>query len=191
MSTPKDSIIALPNPHLREKSRRIGIVTEEVRKVIQKMKDATLDWEASREHEVGVALAAIQIDEPYRIIVVRDNFDDKKDHSFSVFINPEIVKAEGELEEDYEGCLSVKDVYGSVPRYNKIRLRALNENGEEIRVKAEGFLARVIQHEVDHLNGTLFVDHIENNPEAFYKITDSGKLEKLPYEQVRQASIFR
>jgi peptide deformylase len=122
---------------------------------------------------------------------VRDNFDDKKDHSFSVFINPEIVKLEGEIEEDYEGCLSVKDVYGRIPRNNKIRLRALNEDGQEIRVKAEGFLARVIQHEVDHLNGTLFVDHIEDNPEAFYKITEDGKLEKLPYEQVQAAGVFR
>jgi peptide deformylase len=191
MSTPKDSIITLPNPHLRQKSRRIGIVTDEVRAVIQKMKDATLDWEASREHEVGVALAAVQIDELLRIIVIRDNFDDKKDHNFNVFINPEITKAEGELEQDYEGCLSVSDIYGNVPRYNKIRLRALNENGQEIRVKAEGFLARVIQHEVDHLNGTLFIDHIENDPEAFYKITQSGKLEKLPYEQIQNSNIFR
>jgi peptide deformylase len=187
----KDYIITLPNPHLREKSRRVAVITDEVREAIQKMKDATLDWEASREHEVGVALAAVQIDQPYRIIVVRDNFDDKKDHSFSVFINPEIVKLEGEIEEDYEGCLSVKDVYGRIPRNNKIRLRALNEDGQEIRVKAEGFLARVIQHEVDHLNGTLFVDHIEDNPEAFYKITEDGKLEKLPYEQVQAAGVFR
>jgi peptide deformylase len=155
------------------------------------MKDATLDWEASREHEVGVALAAVQIDEPVRIIVIRDNFDNKEDHSFSVFINPEIVKAEGKLEEDYEGCLSVKDVYGKVPRHDKIRLRALDENGQEIRVRAEGFLARVIQHEVDHLNGTLFVDHIEEDPEAFYKITEGGKLEKLPYEQVQETGVFR
>jgi peptide deformylase len=187
----KDSIISLPNDHLRERSRRIGIVSSEVKTVINKMKEATLDWEASRKHEVGVALAAIQIDEPYRIVVIRRNFDNKEDHTFDVFLNPEITKLEGELEDDYEGCLSVLDVYGKVPRYNKIRMRALDENGQEVRIKAEGFLARVLQHEIDHLNGKLFIDHIENNPEAFYKITNDGKLEKLPYEQVQKADIFR
>jgi peptide deformylase len=174
----KDSIISLPNDHLRERSRRIGIVSSEVKAVINKMKEATLDWEASRKHEVGVALAAIQIDEPYRIVVIRRNFDNKEDHTFDVFLNPEITKLEGEL-------------YGKVPRYNKIRMKALDENGQEVRIKAEGFLARVLQHEIDHLNGKLFIDHIENNPEAFYKITNDGKLEKLPYEQVQKADIFR
>lgn len=187
----KDSIITLPNEHLRERSSRIGIVTDEVRQTIQKMKEATLDWEDSRKHEVGVALAAIQINEPLRIIIIRNDFDNKEDHRFNVFINPEIVKLEGDIEEDYEGCLSVLDVYGKVPRYNKVRLRALDENGHEVRVKAKGFLARVLQHEVDHLNGRLFIDHIKDNPEAFYKITEDGKLEKLPYEQVQQADIFR
>jgi peptide deformylase len=190
MSGLKDSIITLPNKHLREKSRRIAVVTDEVRAVINKMKEATLDWEASRKHEVGVALAAIQIDEPLRIIVVRNNFDDKDDHRFNVFINPEITKTEGQIEEDYEGCLSVLDVYGKIPRYNNIRLRALDENGNSVRVKAKGFLARVLQHEIDHLNGKLFVDYIENSPEAFYRITEDGKLEKLPYEQVKQMGIF-
>jgi peptide deformylase len=191
MSSPKDSIVTLPNPHLREKSRKIAVVTNEVRAVVEKMKAATLDWEASREHEVGVALAAIQINEPLRIIVVRNNFDDKNDHRFNVFINPEITKSEGDLEEDYEGCLSVLDVYGKVPRASKIRVRALDENGHTVRVKAQGFLARVLQHEIDHLNGLLFIDHIKNDPEAFYKITEDGKLEHLPYEQIEQTGIFR
>jgi peptide deformylase len=187
----KDSIITLPDPHLRERSKRISFVTDEVKSTIEKMKEATLDWEASRKHEVGVALAAIQIDKPLRIIVVRRNFDNKEDHAFDVFINPEIVKYEGELEEDYEGCLSVLDIYGSVPRYNKVRMRALDENGQEIRVKAQGFLARVLQHEIDHLNGKLFIDHIENDHQAFYKISDDGKLEKLEYENVEKAGVFR
>jgi peptide deformylase len=187
----KDRIITLPNPHLHEKSNRVGLITSDVKQVVEKMKQATLDWEASREHEVGVALAAIQINEPLRIIVIRNNFDDKEDKTFHVFINPEIVKREGEVEEDYEGCLSVMDIYGRVPRHTKIRLRALDENGREVRVKAEGFLARVLQHEVDHVNGIMFVDHIKNNPEAFYRITAEGKLEKLDYGQVQKSGIFR
>jgi peptide deformylase len=187
----KDSIIALPDQHLRERSKRITFITDEVKDVINKMKEATLDWEASRKHEVGVALAAIQINQPLRVIVIRRNFDNKEDRAFDVFINPEIVKVEGGLEDDYEGCLSVLDVYGKVPRNRKVRMRALDENGHEVRVKAEGFLARVLQHEIDHLNGKLFIDHIEGDPEAFYKITEDGKLEKLPYEQVEKTGIFR
>jgi peptide deformylase len=187
----KDIIISLPNPHLRQKSRRVSVIDAHVLKVIEDMKSATLDWEASREHEVGVALAAVQIDEATRVIVIRNNFEDKSDRTFSVFINPEIVKFEGDIEEDFEGCLSVPDVYGKVPRYQKIRMRGLNEKGLEVRVKAQDFLARVLQHEVDHTKGVMFVDHIENNPKAFYKLTDEGKLEKLDYEQVKQSGIFR
>jgi len=187
----KEQIITLPNPRLRLKSKRVRLLDDKVLKGICDMKSATLDWEASREHEVGVALAAIQIDKPYKIIVIRNNFDDKEDHSFSVFINPEVIKRSGELEEDFEGCLSVKDIYGKVPRYSKIRLRALNEKGQEVRVKAEGFLARVLQHEVDHTNGLVFVDHIKDNEEAFYKLTRDGKLEKLNYDDVKTTGILR
>lgn len=187
----KEDIITLPHDHLRRKSARVHIINDDVRAVIEDMKSATLDWEASREHEVGVALAAIQIDKPYRIIVIRNNFDDKEDRSFSVFINPEVIKQEGDIEEDYEGCLSVKEIYGKVPRYSKVRLRALNERGQEVRVKAEGFLARVLQHEVDHTNGKVFVDHIHDKKDAFYKLTDEGKLEKLNYGDVKTAGILR
>lgn len=187
----KDSIIALPNPHLRERSSKVNVITPEVRQVIKDMKDATLDWEASREHEVGVALAAVQIDRPYKIVVVRNNFEDKADKTFSVFINPQITKLEGDIEEDFEGCLSVTDIYGKVPRYSKVRLKALDETGQPIRVKAEGFLARIFQHEIDHVNGILFVDYIKDKPDAFYELTEEGKLKKLGYEKVRQTGILR
>ena len=187
----KDLIITLPDKHLRRRSQKVGVITDEVRRVIKDMKAAALDWEASRPHEVGVALAAIQINRPLKIIIVRNDFDNKEDKTFSVFINPQIVKLEGDIEEDFEGCLSVSDIYGKVPRHTKLRMRAQDQNGESVRVRAEGFLARVLQHEVDHLNGTVFVDHIEDQPEAFYKLNDDGKLEKLDYEQVRASGIFR
>ena len=187
----KDIIITLPDQQLRRRSQKVGIITDQVRQVIDDMKSATLDWEASRPHEVGVALAAIQIDKPLKIIVIRNDFDNKADKSFSVFINPQIVKLEGSVEEDYEGCLSVADVYGKVPRYSKVRMRALNEEGEEVRVRAEGFLARVLQHEVDHCAGVVFVDHIKDNPEAFYSLNKDGKLEKMDYEKVKATHIFR
>lgn len=187
----KESIITLPNSRLRLRSTRVGIITDEVRKVIKDMESATIDWENSREHEVGVALAAIQIDEPLKIVIVRADFEDKDNKDFIVLINPEITKYEGDLEEDYEGCLSVKDIYGKVPRYKRVRVRALDESGHEIRLKAEGLLARVLQHEIDHTSGTVFVDHIKDKQDAFYKLTSEGKLESLPYEQVKQAGIFR
>ena len=187
----KDLIISLPNENLREKSAKVKSINDEVAETISKMIEATLDWEASREHEVGVALAAIQIDCPYRIVIIRNNFDNKKDKSFSVFINPEITKLEGAIEEDYEGCLSVRDIYGKIPRHTKVRLKALDEHGREIRVKAEGFLARVFQHEIDHTNGKVFVDHLKGKKNSFFKITPEGKLEKLDYEQVAKAGVFR
>ena len=169
----------------------MSVFSDEVRKVIEDMKAATLDWEASRPHEVGVALAAIQIDKAYRIIIIRNNFEDKKDKTFSVFINPEIVKLEGDIEEDYEGCLSVADIYGKVPRHSKVRVRALDENGQPIRVRAEGFLARILQHEIDHTVGKMFVDHIKDKPEAFFKLTSEGKLLSLPHEELQKIDILR
>lgn len=179
----KDDIIALPNPHLRQKSQKVGLITPEIKQLIADMKAATTSWDESREHEVGVALAAVQVDRLYRVVVVRNNFENKADQTFTAFINPEITKKEGELVEDYEGCLSVPDVYGKVPRHAKVKVKALDENGKEFRVTAEGFLARIFQHEIDHTNGIVFIDHIRDNPEAFYRLQVDGKLEQLDYDQ--------
>lgn len=178
----KDDIIALPNPHLREKSERVGIITDEIRKVVQEMEEATISWDVSREHEVGVALAGVQIDRLYKIVVVRNNYDDKDDHTFTAFINPEITKSEGKLVEDFEGCLSVKDIYGKVPRYEKVKVKALGLDGREFRVTAEGFLARIFQHEIDHTNGIVFIDHLIDDPEAFFQLDEDGKLQPLDYD---------
>lgn len=183
MPKSKEDIITLPNKHLRQRSRKVGVVSSSIKKLIEDMEAATLDWEDSRAHEVGVALAAVQIDVHLRAIVVRNNFDNKSDRTFQVYINPEITKYEGDVEEDFEGCLSVKDIYGRVPRHTKVRVKALNENGKPVRVTAEGFLARVFQHEVDHTNGKLFVDHIKDMPAAFFRLDDDGHLEPLNYEQ--------
>lgn len=191
MKTPKDSIICLPNQHLRSRSKRVGIVDERILEIIGQMSAATLDWEDSRQHEVGVALAAIQVDIPLRIVVIRGDFDNKKDRTFKVFINPEITKSEGKITTDFEGCLSVRDVYGKVPRHDKVKIKALDEHGKIIRVTAEGFLARVFQHEIDHTNGKIFVDHIKDNPDAFYKLEEDGHLTELDYEKdIRTNSIL-
>ncbi len=183
MTMNKDNIITLPHDSLRQRSARVGIITDEITQLIEDMKAATIDWEASRNHEVGVALAAVQVDKLYRVVIIRDDFDDKDNHEFQVFINPEVVKYEGEIEADFEGCLSVRDVYGKVPRHTKVRIKALDENGKEIRLRAEGFLARVFQHEIDHTVGKLFVDHIKDSPESFFKLSDTGKIEEMGDEE--------
>lgn len=179
----KENIITLPNKHLRQRSQKVGIITEDTLKLIDAMEQATLDWEDSRDHEVGVALAAVQIDTHLRVVVIRSDFDDKKNRDFEVFINPEITKYEGKPEIDYEGCLSIKDVYGRIARYPKVRVKAQSVDGREIRVTAEGFLARVFQHEIDHTNGIVFIDHIKDDPEAFYKLDQHGNLIPLDYQK--------
>ncbi len=181
-------LITLPNPSLRIKSRKVSVISDQIEQLIADMEQATLDWEDSREHEVGVALAAVQIDVLQRVVVVRNNFDDKSDRTFQVFINPQITKLEGVIEEDYEGCLSIKDVYGRVPRHTKVRVKALDRDGREIRVKAEGFLARVFQHEIDHTNGIVFIDHIRDNRDAFFTLTEEGKLDPLDYKDAIESN---
>ncbi len=174
-------IITLPHADLRKRSKKVSVITDEIKQLIVDMKSATLDWEDHRDHEVGVALAAVQIDKLWRVVVVRNDFDNKKDREFAVFINPTIAKYYGDIEEDFEGCLSIKDIYGKVPRYTKVKVDALNEEGQAFRITAEGFLARVFQHEIDHTNGVVYIDHIKDNPEAFYKLDKSGKLTPLEY----------
>lgn len=178
----KESIITLPHTSLRQRSKKVGVITKDIEQLITDMEAATLDWEDSRAHEVGVALAAVQIDSLLRVVVVRNNFDDKKDRTFQVFINPEITKYEGKQVEDFEGCLSVKDLYGKVKRYEKVRVKALDENGTPIRLTAEGFLARVFQHEIDHTNGIVFIDHIKDDKNAFFRLDSKGHLEPLDYD---------
>lgn len=183
MTATKDDIITLPNSHLRKRSQRMGIISDDVHKLIADMEEAVIDWDKSRAHEVTVALAAVQIDRLYRVVIVREDFDHETPARYTPLINPEVVKYEGTIERDYEGCLSIKSVYGNVPRHSKIRIKALDIHGKSVRFSATGFLARVLQHEIDHTNGKMFIDHIKNDKEAFFELTDKGKLEPLNYEQ--------
>lgn len=178
----KEAIIVLPNAHLRQKSTRVHVVTDDTLQLIRDMTDASLDWEDSRPHEISAALAAVQIDRLERVVIVRSDFDDKEVREFIPLINPELVKGEGPLISDYEGCLSVGGFYGKVPRFSKVRIKALDINGKEVRIKAEGFLARVLQHEIDHTNGIVFVDHIRDQKDAFYRLNDKGELDPLDYD---------
>lgn len=177
----RNSIIALPKKSLRQTSQRVGVITDEVTQLIKDMMNATIDWEEHRDQEVAVGLAAVQVDRLTRVVIIRNDFEDAADKRFTVFINPEIVKKIGPVEEDYEGCLSVPDIYGKVPRYQGVKVKALNEDGKPFRVTAYGFLARLLQHEVDHIQGKVFIDHIKGKKDAFYKLMPEGGLELLDY----------
>lgn len=179
----KESIITLPNSHLRDKSTRVTVVDDATQQLIKDMTSASIDWEDSRPHEISAALAAVQVDHLERVVIIRSDFEDKTVREFTPLINPEIVKYEGEEIEDYEGCLSVKNVYGRVKRWSNIRVKALNINGEEVRFRADGFLARVIQHEVDHTNGIVFIDHIRDKTDGFFQLDKNGELQPLDYHQ--------
>lgn len=188
----RKNIITLPNPHLRERSAKVHVITDETLQLIDDMLAATLDWEDSRPHEIAVALAAVQIDRLERVVIIREDFDDKANRNFTVLINPEIAKYEGEILYDQEGCLSVKDVYGMVPRHSKVRVRAIDVEGREVRIKSPNpFIARILQHEIDHINGICFVDHISQNQDAFFLLTDAGDLEPVAYETVAKTGILK
>lgn len=187
----KEDIITLPNPHLRERSARVHIITDETIQLINNMTHASLDWEDSRPHEISAALAAVQVDNLERVVIIRSDFDNKATRDFTALINPEIIKLEGTVIYDYEGCLSVNKIYGRVPRHSKVRIKALDIEGREVRFKAEGFLARVLQHEIDHTNGIMFIDHIQDQTDAFYTLDEKGELLPLDYDKhIRENSIL-
>ena len=138
-------LIGEQNKTLRQKSLPVRHINADVRNLIKQMKK-------KMEENNGVGLAAIQVGEPTRIIVCE--IDDK----FYTFINPEIIKSFPETLVMEEGCLSLPNIYGEVERPKKIILKAVNFNGKKIKMKAFGLLSRVIQHEMDHLDGILFID---------------------------------
>lgn len=172
-------IITTPDPRLRAKSSRVREIDDEIRQIIADMVESSLAWEKEHPYELSAAMAAPQLGVNKRIIIVRDDLDDKEHNSFTALINPEVIRTEGKVTKDYEGCLSVPEIYGLVGRPHKAKIKAQLENGQEVRLKADGYLARVLMHEIDHLNGILFIDHIKDDPKAFYRMTDKGDLEPI------------
>jgi len=145
-------IITLPDPKLRLVSKPIQRVDEPLRKLIDDMIETMHD-------APGIGLAAIQIAEPIRLLVV-DVAKKEEPPAPQVFINPEIVWRADERSTYEEGCLSIPEYYAEVERPAAVRVRALDGDGCEREVAAEGLLATVLQHEIDHLDGLLFIDHI-------------------------------
>ena len=169
-------IITTPDARLREKSEKVRKIDDEILGVIADMRKLSLDWEAKHPYELSAAMAAPQMGVNKRIIIIRDDMEDKKNGTFTALINPEVIRTEGKTKTDYEGCLSVPSIYGMVPRATKVKVKAKLEDGTEVRIKATDELARTLLHEIDHLDGVLFIDHIRDKSDAFYKMNDKGDL---------------
>ena len=145
------TILHYPDERLREKGERIEVVTDEVRALIDDMAETMYA-------APGVGLAATQIGEAVQLFVV-DTAEEGAPSDFRVFINPEILEREGELTWS-EGCLSFPGVNEEIERAAKVRVRALDRDGKPFELEAEGLLAVAIQHEFDHLQGVLMIDHM-------------------------------
>ena len=145
-------ILTLPDPRLRQVSKRIERVDDVLRQLMDDMTDTMYD-------APGIGLAAIQIGEPIRLIVVDPAKPDDPKTPLHL-VNPEIVWA-SEVRKFYEeGCLSVPEYYEDVERPESVRVKYLDRDGKEREIHAEGLLATVLQHEIDHLDGGLFIDHL-------------------------------
>lgn len=143
------TILRYPDPRLHKRAARVGTVSDGIRKLIKEMADTMYA-------APGIGLAATQVDVHLRVIVI--DVSEKRDQ-LRVFVNPEIVAASGDADLE-EGCLSVPGVYEKVRRAERITVRALDAAGEPFVLDAEGLLAVCIQHEMDHLEGKVFVEKL-------------------------------
>jgi peptide deformylase len=150
-------IVTLPNKILRQKARKVTSFDAELQTLIDDMVD-------TMRAAPGVGLAAPQVDVPLRVIVVEfseDPEDEETPPKLYTLVNPEIARASAEEELGTEGCLSIPRIVGDVERPLTVTVKGLNRRGQSVKIKAGGWLARIFQHEVDHLNGVLFVDQAE------------------------------
>ncbi len=155
------NIIVDPNPILNNKTQKVNEINDEIRGIAQDL----IDTVKVAEDPEGAGLAATQIGISKRICVVRNFYEDPMDPNKInaddiILINPKITHFSTEKETDWEGCLSVPDKYGVVERAKNIKVTAKDIDGNTIKIKAEGFFARTIQHEVDHLDGVLFTSKV-------------------------------
>ncbi|QRN41460.1 MAG: peptide deformylase [Neisseriaceae bacterium] len=141
---------------LKYPDENLHIVAQPVESVNGEIKTLISDMFETMYSLNGVGLAATQVDFHVRVVVI--DVSEEKNHP-QVFINPEIIASEGEIESE-EGCLSVPGVYEKVVRAAKVKVSALDENGQIVNLEADGLLAKCIQHEIDHLNGKVFVEYL-------------------------------
>jgi len=142
-------IRAVPDPVLKQKAKKVHTVDRSIKKLIRDMLETMHDVPGR------VGLAAPQVGVPLRVIVI--GIPEEED---IVLVNPEIVRRRGERVID-EGCLSVPGYFGQITRAESVTVKGRCQNGKEVRLKADGLLAQALEHEIDHLNGTLYFDHPE------------------------------
>lgn len=153
-------ILKYPNPLLRKKAEKVTDFGESLQELIADMAETMYD-------APGVGLAAPQVGVSLQLLVMDITYKDEEP-KLLVFTNPELSEGEGS-DIDEEGCLSVVELTAKVKRFSKIRVKAQDAEGNPLDFIAEEWFARVIQHEVDHLNGTLFIDHLSSLKRAMYK----------------------
>ena len=142
-----------PNPLLHQVSRNLTL--SEINSA--EIKKFTKDLIETMYAKDGVGIASVQVGNPIQLCIIAKDFTPEK-KSDLILINPKFTKTSLLREWGEEGCLSVPNIYGSVRRFKKIKVMALNANGEKIEFSATNFFARIIQHEIDHLNGILFIE---------------------------------
>jgi peptide deformylase len=146
------SLVLLPDPRLKQISVPVTKVTSQIRKLAGDMFDTMYD-------APGIGLAAIQIGEPYRLVTI-DLAKPEEDRKPVVYINPEVVWSSSELNIYEEGCLSIPEYYAEIERPNSVRVRYMDIEGVTQEMAVDGLLATCLQHEIDHLNGVLFIDYL-------------------------------
>ncbi len=166
-------IITLPDPTLRQTSKSVSGVDKSVRKLFDDMLETMYD-------APGIGLAAIQIGVPQRLVVIDLSKDDEERKPLFM-ANPEIISASEALSDYEEGCLSIPEFYEMVARPSEVKVRYLDRQGEGQEMVATGILATCIQHEIDHLNGVLFIDYISKlkRDRVIKKFVKAQKLGKL------------
>jgi len=164
-------ILTYPHNFLRQITKPVENIDGRIQGLIDDM--ASTMYEAP-----GIGLAAIQVGLDKSIVVYDVSPSDEK-RSLQVLINPRIVTREGEIISENEGCLSVPDFRADVKRALSIQIEGFDREGKPLNIEAEGLLALVLQHEIDHLNGTLFIDHISPLKRALYKNRIKKKLKKI------------
>ena len=152
-------ILTVPDPVLKQVSKPVEAVTDETRALMDDMLETMYA-------APGIGLAAVQIGVPVRVIVM-DLAKEGEPPAPRHFVNPEILELEGDKQAYEEGCLSVPDFFDEVERPKRVRLRYLNYQGDQVEEWAEGMYAVCIQHEMDHLQGTLFIDHLSRLKRAY------------------------
>ncbi|MBL1320327.1 MAG: peptide deformylase [Methylophaga sp.] len=153
-------ILQLGDPRLRKAAKPIEAITAQH----QILFDDLLDFVVSRQG-AGIAAPQVGLSERFFIMASKPNerYPNAPNMEPIVIINPEIISHSDNLVEDWEGCLSIPGIRGLVPRYSSVTVKYLSRSGEEIKTRYSGFIARIFQHEIDHLNGAVFLDRIENN----------------------------